>query len=186
MAYLTAIIGFGPNTVVLNTARGLGGCVSLVQKTSKRFWNRRRKKKKKKRIPGRTDFFFFFLNTLLPFVLTWFHDYFYLSLFRQIATSMIYGSQVFSNKSFIAMASLTNIPATIVKLIPFITFLFFFLFFLLTSFSKKKKKSWLLWSKKKKKRLQQYLIVSWFWFDLFDIHIIRWVHCYISLSLYQS
>ncbi|KAH9817510.1 aquaporin-like protein [Melampsora americana] len=57
MAYLIAIIGFGPNTVVLNTARGLGG---------------------------------------------------------QIATSMIYGRQVFENSSFIAMATLTNIPATMI------------------------------------------------------------------------
>ncbi|KAH9818030.1 aquaporin-like protein [Melampsora americana] len=55
MAYLVAIIGFAPNTVVLNTARGLGG---------------------------------------------------------QIATSMIYGSEVFENARFIAMATLTNIPAT--------------------------------------------------------------------------
>ncbi|EGG08501.1 uncharacterized protein MELLADRAFT_84681 [Melampsora larici-populina 98AG31] len=56
MAYLIAIIGFAPNTVVLNTARGLGG---------------------------------------------------------QIATSMIYGAEVFENKSFIVMATLTNIPATL-------------------------------------------------------------------------
>lgn len=55
MAYLITIIGFAPNTVVLNTARGLGG---------------------------------------------------------QIATSMIYGAGVFENRSFIVMATLTNIPAT--------------------------------------------------------------------------
>lgn len=55
MAYLIAIIGFAPNTIVLNTARGLGG---------------------------------------------------------QIATSMIYGRKVFENSSFTAMATLTNIPAT--------------------------------------------------------------------------
>ncbi|EGG05985.1 uncharacterized protein MELLADRAFT_107041 [Melampsora larici-populina 98AG31] len=55
MAYFIAIIGFAPNTIVLNTARGLGG---------------------------------------------------------QIATSMIYGGKVFGNSSFIALATLTNIPAT--------------------------------------------------------------------------
>ncbi|KAH9810200.1 aquaporin-like protein [Melampsora americana] len=56
IGYFIAIISFGPNTVVLNTARGLGG---------------------------------------------------------QIATSMIYGNQVFSNHRYMALATLTNIPATI-------------------------------------------------------------------------
>lgn len=55
IGYFIAIIGFGPNTVVLNTARGLGG---------------------------------------------------------QIATSMIYGGQVFSNHRYVALATLTNLPAT--------------------------------------------------------------------------
>ncbi|KAG0143068.1 hypothetical protein CROQUDRAFT_661726 [Cronartium quercuum f. sp. fusiforme G11] len=57
MAYLMAIIGFAPNTIVLNTARGLGG---------------------------------------------------------HIATSMLYGRGVFENRSYIALAALTNIPATLV------------------------------------------------------------------------
>ncbi|EGF98244.1 uncharacterized protein MELLADRAFT_58129 [Melampsora larici-populina 98AG31] len=55
IGYFIAIISFGLNTVVLNTARGLGG---------------------------------------------------------QIGTSMIYGGRVFSNHRYVALATLTNIPAT--------------------------------------------------------------------------
>lgn len=105
MAYLIAIIGFAPNTVILNTARGLGGYVYVVCITE--IWI--------SITSSRSQFLF------SPFPSPSGRGLFVFGLnydkkqhARQIATSMIYGSQVFSNRSFIALSTLTNIPATIV------------------------------------------------------------------------